>query len=159
MVDLGSGGGVPGLVLASVWPEATLRLVEGSATRAAWLKQYVGDCGWSDRVKVVGERAELAGRYVSLRGQAAAVVARAFGRSSDTAEGGAPFLRQGGALVVSEPPRPPVTPRWPAEGLAELGLRQDLELRLGGFAVFRQCDVCPGRYPRRVGVPRKRPLF
>jgi len=52
------------------------------------------------------------------------------------------------------------TSRWPVEGLAPLGLVPEIELRDGfGFAVLRQRTLCPDRYPRRVGIPAKRPLF
>jgi 16S rRNA (guanine527-N7)-methyltransferase len=65
----------------------------------------------------------------------------------------------GGVLVVSEPPGSQGE-RWPAAGLAELGLVRvetvDADAR---FQVLRQAEVCPDRFPRRVGVPARRPLF
>ena len=75
-----------------------------------------------DRVTVVAGRAEELGRSPQWRGRMAAVVARSFGSPSVTAECAAPLLAVGGQLVVSEPPEP-AAGRWPAAGLALVGLR------------------------------------
>ena len=50
MLDLGSGGGIPGLVLAGRWPEATVVLLDGSQRRTDFLAWAVSELGWSDRV-------------------------------------------------------------------------------------------------------------
>src|SRR5215218_8146722 len=57
-VDLGTGAGVPGLVLALHWPATTWTLIDGRANRAADLEQAVRELGLSDRVTVLGARAE-----------------------------------------------------------------------------------------------------
>lgn len=157
VADLGSGAGLPGLVMASVVPAARFSLIEGSTRRARFLVQAVQRCGFSDRVEVVGERAEVAGRDPALRGRHSIVVARSFGPAATAAECGAPLLAVGGLLVVSEPPGEGAPSRWPAHGLRKLGL--GLEGAKGSYAVLVAEDLCPDRYPRRVGVPRKRPLF
>lgn len=159
VVDLGSGGGVPGLVLATVWTNAGLALMDGSAKRAEFLRRAVEACHLGDRVSVWEQRAEDAGRDPQRRGQADLVVARGFGPPSVTAECAAPLLREGGRLVVSEPPGN-LGDRWPEEPLSELGLGNPSVFRDGfGFQVMTQCRPCPERFPRRVGVPAKRPLF
>jgi len=116
----------------------------------------------TDRVRVVEGRAEALGRG-DLRGAADAVAARSFGPPATTAECAAPLLRPGGRLVVSEPPG--AVDRWPAEPLRELGLvplAPPAPLVPSGQAsvrVLRQDAPCPARFPRRDGVPAKRPLF
>jgi 16S rRNA (guanine527-N7)-methyltransferase len=77
-----------------------------------------------------------------------------------TAECGAPFLAAGGHIVVSEPPDGDDA-RWPAEGVQELGLAADgiVRTEAGSYRLLRQVAPCPDRYPRRVGMPAKRPLF
>jgi 16S rRNA (guanine527-N7)-methyltransferase len=159
VIDLGSGGGLPGLVLATA-TSATLVLVEGSARRAAWLKEAVGALGLSERVEVLPFRAEVVGRDPDRRGRATVVVARAFAPPAVTAECAAPLLRVGGHLVVSEPPDVDER-RWPGEGLARVGLTWSASVAEDGghFAVLRQQWACPVAYPRRVGVPERRPLF
>jgi len=160
VVDLGAGGGLPGLVLAGVWPTARFSLVEGSSRRAAFLEEAVRGCRWEGRVQVVAERAEVAGRDPVLRSRCTVVVSRSFGTPAETAECAGPFLSPGGLAVVSEPPEARGEAGWPREGMALLGLEPvDPDGVMRGFAVFRQVGRCPDRYPRRVGVPRKRPLF
>jgi 16S rRNA (guanine527-N7)-methyltransferase len=167
-LDLGSGGGVPGLVLALRWPAAEGVLLDASARRCAFLAESVAQLGCRSRVRVVRARAEEAGRRADLRGTFAAVVARGFGPPAATAECGAPFLAVGGRLVVSEPPggggdelpRDETADRWPPDGLAALGLtRGDAWRSRFGYQSLVLQRTCPDRFPRRNGVPAKRPLF
>ncbi len=155
-VDLGSGGGAVGLPLAMLDPDVSWLLVESSATRADFLRHAVGRLGLEAAVTVVAEPAEVAGRGEGSRGRCDLVVARSFGPPATTAESAAPFLRVGGILAVTEPPDEQVD-RWPASGLAALGLeRRD---RVGAFQTFEQVSTCPERFARRTGVPRQRLLF
>jgi 16S rRNA (guanine527-N7)-methyltransferase len=113
-------------------------------------------------VHVVRARAEEAGRQPDLRATFDLVVSRGFGPPAVTAECGAPFLRVGARLVVSEPPAESDKHefRWPPAGLAELGLAPSEEWRKPfHYQAFVLERPCPDRYPRRVGVPAKRPLF
>lgn len=162
-LDLGSGGGIPGLVLAERWDSAKVALLDGRDTRGDFLAWAVAELGMGGRVEVVAERAEVAGRRDDMRGMFDAVVARGFGSPAVTAECAAPFLSVGGVLVVSEPPRSAdgvVGPRWPGDGVADLGLVPGsvVEARFR-YQVLEQRRECPPRFPRRTGVPQKRPLF
>ena len=157
-VDLGTGGGVPGLVLALGWPGSRWVLVESQQRRAAFLTEAVGRLDLGDRVAVFHGRAEELGRMPEHRSQAALVTARSFGPPAVTAECAAPLLRVGGILVVSEPPHE--GPRWDHAGLARLGLGSLAFVEAGArFAVLTLTAACPETYPRRVGLPSKRPLF
>ncbi len=110
VLDLGTGGGVPGLLLASWWTDARFVLLDSSQRRTSFLTDVVEDLGWSDRVVVIEARAETAGRDPALRTGQTLVVSRSFGPPGTTAECGAPFLEVGGFLVVSDPPRDPASP-------------------------------------------------
>ena len=156
--DLGAGGGVPGLVLATLLPDRRWVLVDAMAKRTAFLDRAVRSLGLPN-VEVRTVRAEELGREPGIRGTGAIVVARSFGAPPVLAECAAPLLAVGGLLVVSEPPGGAVG-RWPAEGLELLGLAP-LDAVAGPPALFRATSVapCPDRYPRRVGVPAKRPLW
>jgi len=161
VVDLGSGGGVPGLVLAvERWPTTRLTLLDASQRRCTYLELCVADLDLGDRVEVLWARAEEAGRDPARRGVADAVVARSFGPPAATAECAAPLLRVGGALVVSEPPDGPGD-RWDDAGLARLGLVRETTVVVEGasFTRLRQAEPCSETYPRRPGVPARRPLF
>jgi 16S rRNA (guanine527-N7)-methyltransferase len=147
VLDLGSGGGVPGLVLASDDPSLALVLLDRSERRTAWLSRAVARLGLRERVEVVTARAEELGHEPQWRAAFAAVVARGFGRPRVTAECAAAFLEVGGVLVVSEPPGE-AGERWDTLQLAELGLAA----RPGsapGYAVFGQVHLCAARFPRR----------
>ena len=159
VLDLGSGGGVPGLVVAVLLPAARVVLLDSVHRRCAFLQDGVRRLGLADRVEVLEARAEEAGRDPARRAGVEVVTARGFGPPAVTAECAAPFLQVGGRLVVAEPPEAPE--RWPADGLARLGLEPG-EVRAGqgrSFRVLVQRTPCPGSFPRRTGVPRKRPLF
>lgn len=160
-LDLGSGGGLPGLVLAQHWPDTPAVLLDASERRTAFLSEAVLELGWADRVHVVRARAEEAGSVHSeFRAGFDVVWARSFGSPPVTAECAAPFLKPGGLLVVSEPPVPGTATRWPPEGLAQLG-QEPLRSVRGrfGYQVILQATACPERFPRRSGVATKRPLY
>ncbi len=161
VLDLGSGGGVPGLVLASVWPTATIVLLESAARRTDFLESAVVRLGLGARVAVAHGRAEALARDPTHRGAYDLVVARSFGAPAVTAECSAGFLTVGGFLVTSEPPGGPETgERWPAAGLSLLGM-EPVGTVQGPFTyhVVGQIEPVADRFPRRVGVPQKRPLF
>ena len=162
VLDMGSGGGLPGLVLAASRPGLEIVLLDANLRSTSFLSEAVEALDLAHRVSVVRARAETSGRDAARRGRFDLVVARGFGRPAVTAECGSPFLRVNGRLVVSEPPADKLEPgsRWPPAALAELGLRP-LELRRDEFAyqVLVRDRPCPDAYPRRSGVPAKRPLF
>ena len=179
LVDLGSGGGLPGLVIATDWPTVTLVLLEANQRRAEFLDQAIRTCGLEGRVSVVHERAEICGRNPLYRANFEGVVARSFGSPAVVAECAAPFLRVGGWLIVSEPPGEGISEplsaegaaaqpgersqgslRWPADELAQLGLEPAESVRRDfGYQILQQRRLCPEEFPRRNGVPAKRPLF
>lgn len=162
VLDLGSGGGIPGLVLAVERPDYHLVLLDRRAQRTDFLRRAVGRLGLANVDVVTGEASTLA-RHDDHRGRYDAVVARAFGPPGATAEAAAGFLCVGGVLVVSEPPD--VDPaRWPAAGLAKLGLAVDDtaldhtavdDVVVQGFRRLRAVSACPADYPRR----KLRPLL
>jgi 16S rRNA (guanine527-N7)-methyltransferase len=166
-LDLGSGGGVPGLVLARWWPETRAVLLDARERRCRFLREAVRDLDLGERVIVVWARAEEAGHRDYLRGVFDLVVARGFGPPAVTAECGAPFLRVGGTLAVSEPPEdgdtgaPPVaSDRWAPAGLARVGLTLGRSWTDGyRYQALDQVEPCPPRYARNPGIPAKRPLF
>lgn len=171
VVDLGSGGGLPGLVLAHVWKESNIVLLDSSVKRSSFLMETVSRLNLSSKVSVLNNNAELAARSLMLRSRFDVVTSRSFGKPATTVECGLPFLKPGGVLIVSEQPYAdnpddskngkPLT-RWPANSLSELGAKFiSIERYMNSFnyAVIKCCKICPDKYPRRVGLPRKYPLF
>lgn len=160
VIDLGSGAGLPGLVLALAWPDVPIVLLDSSERRTLFLAKVAVELGISSHVVVARARAEEAGRDSDWRARADLIVARSFGLPAVTAECAAPLLQVGGRLIVSEPPEEGGS-RWPADGLKPLGLRPAgrFEQAFCRFQVLRQESLCPEDFPRRTGVPEKRPLF
>jgi 16S rRNA (guanine527-N7)-methyltransferase len=155
VVDLGSGGGVPGLVLAAAWPDARVTLVEAGRRRAAGLVAAATELfGPGDRVTVVEARAETFAHVPGQQEQATLVTARSLGPPALTAEIATGFLALGGWLVVSEPPEPDED-RWPTTPLARLGFGP-VRLMSAGDAHY---IAIPKIAPAPAGVPREtRPL-
>ena len=159
IADLGSGGGIPGLVIMMLLPWTQLYFVDSSQKRMAILREQLQQLALEDRSSVVCTRAEAFGQIESSRGTFDAVVARGFAAPGVTAECAAPLLKPNGFLVVSDAPEEQMD-RWPISGLHQLGLV--VHERVSApyhFFVGRQEDECPPRYPRRIGIPEKRPLF
>jgi len=160
ILDLGSGGGLPGLVLLPLFPQAQFTLLDGSVKRCEFLAEAIEELDEAGRVEVRCGRAEDLGHETSLRGSFELVVARSFGAPAVLAECTAPFLAPGGHLLVSEPPEGTIEERWPIAGLALLGMGPAELIEQGSrFALIPQVASCADRYPRRTGVPAKRPLF
>lgn len=171
LLDLGSGAGLPGLALAAMLPETHFVLLDSNLRRASFLSQAIITLGLGGRLIVLHERAEQAAHLLTWRESFDTVVSRSFGRPATTAECGAGFLRPGGTMIVSEPPpgrgapseggSPAGAGRWPAEGLSKLGLAPRPLATVGGFSfeTLDKTETCPPAYPRRNGLPRRRPLF
>ena len=158
-LDLGSGGGLPGLVLLERWRCRGVFL-DSMTKRSAFLREVLA---WSDS-PVGGEvstaRAEEASRWVEFDGVFDLVTARAFGPPAVTAECAVRFLRTGGILIVSEPPEERTEERWKQSGLRQLGLRALGRSRYGaGYEVLIKERATDSTYPRASGVPKKKPLF
>jgi len=158
LLDLGSGGGLPGLVLAERWGCRTV-LVDSMVKRMNFLRETLEWPGAPKDVVVITERAEVLARDPSLESSFDLVTARSFGPPSVVAECAVRFLRLGGTLVVSEPPEDDGT-RWNQKVLRTMGLEDRGRIRHGAaFRVLSKVSATPKELPRAVGVPAKRPLF
>lgn len=160
LLDLGSGAGLPGLVLAAEWLHSRWVLLDSRARSTDFLTSAVERLGLADRVTVVASRAEVVAHDPHYRGKMRVVTARSVAPPAVVAECAAGFLVEGGTLVVSEPPDP-TSPRWDTGGLARLGMGPAQLVSATGvhFSLVEQRSSCPEQYPRRTGVPARRPLF
>ena len=112
VVDLGSGGGVPGLVIARDRPDLHVTLLDRRTKRTDFLERMVRRLGWHDRVTVV---AADAARFADEHPRGFdVVVARGFGPPDVTLGYGAALVVPGGRIVISEPP---TGDRWDPAGL------------------------------------------
>ena len=149
VLDLGSGGGLPGLVIAALRPDLSGTLLDSQQTRCDFLAEALDQLGLGDRWNVSHGRAEEIARDPQSRGAYHVVVSRSFG----------PPAAVDGLLLVSEPRDGPS--RWPVDGLDLLGL-QLADTHRGPATTIQamiQIRPTPDRYPRPIGRPTKRPLF
>jgi 16S rRNA (guanine527-N7)-methyltransferase len=159
-LDLGSGGGIPGLVLALDWRDARGTFLDAHLRACTFLEQAVSRLGVGDRITVACGRAEELAREPDFRGRFELVVARLFGPPAVTAECAVGFLRPGGRLAVSEPPGSRGG-RWEASGIAKLGLSGPMTREADGVtaAMLKLNGPLADRWPRPTGIPAKRPLW
>jgi len=159
-LDMGSGGGLPGLVLLERWASPGV-LLDSMERRTSFLLEVLAREGAPALGEVVTERAEIAARLEGFSDSFDLVVVRSFGPPSRVAECGTRFLRIGGVLVVSEPPGPEQgEARWNVKVLEELGLRLSSYVRNEfGFQVITKVGPTPDEFPRSTTSLKKRPLF
>jgi 16S rRNA (guanine527-N7)-methyltransferase len=144
VVDVGSGGGAPGIPLAHALPGHELVLLEAQERKCAFLREHA-----PANARVVWGRAEE--QEVDWAGCA---VAKALAPPPVAAEWCLPLVRPGGAVVLW------VGPAADAARVALVAeqLAASLEDSPPGFLVLRKTGATPARFPRRPGVARKRPL-
>lgn len=154
LLDLGSGGGLPGLPLFVRLPRLHGALFDASEKRCAFLQWAVAELGLSDRVEVIRGRAEDWGHEPAVRSQFDVVTCRGFGPPAATIEAAVGFMAPAGVLVISEPPE---QRRWSVEVLGSVGLRQS-QVEIGNVAVFERLGEVPVELPRNIRKQRSAPL-
>jgi 16S rRNA (guanine527-N7)-methyltransferase len=149
-VDVGSGGGSPGIPLAFVRSDLEFALLESNRRKCDFLREVAAGF---ENVSVVCERAEEhgAGKGRDAYGTA---VARALAAPPVAAEWCLPLVRPGGRAVLF------VGPSADLEAVAKAAgeLAAEVEESPAGFVLLRKTGPTPGRFPRRPGVAKKRPL-
>lgn len=158
LVDVGSGGGLPGIPLALA-TGARVVLIEPSAKKAAFLERAIRECGISGEVAC--ERAEVAGRDERRREQFAFATGRAVGSAPTVAELTLPLLRVGGWALLQRGAIEPAERIALEDAAGMLGAVVFEERSLGGdrrVLVLEKRAPTAQRFPRRNGIPEKRPL-
>lgn len=174
LLDLGSGGGVPGLPLFVRNPQLGGVLLDASEKRCAFLSWAVAELHLQNRVEVRRGRAEKLGHQSELRGQFDVVTCRGFGPPSATVEGAVAFLNDDGVLVISEPPggRIWASDQLKAVGLCQVAMDQWTVPSLGTsdesaassssdalVVAFRRVGPVPPQLPRPIKKQRAKPLI
>jgi len=158
-MDLGSGGGLPGLYLLSEW-NTPGTLLDAMIKRTSFLSEVLRWSGAPVNGSVRNGRAEELARDPELCDVFDLVVVRSFGPPATTAECAVRFTRDGGYIIISEPPDSDGGRRWDPAGLALLGLEAVAVVEKGPtYQILRKITPTPDAYPRRIGTPAKRPLF
>ncbi|MCA9932756.1 MAG: 16S rRNA (guanine(527)-N(7))-methyltransferase RsmG [Anaerolineales bacterium] len=165
LIDVGTGAGFPGLPLKILYPDLRLTLVESIAKKAAFLEVVVNELGLT-AVTVLPERAEQVGQQPAHREQYDWAVGRAVADLRVLAEYLLPLCRVNGSMLAQKG----------EAALAEIEVAQTAVATLGGgtpkvhtvqlprhdrlhyLVVIPKVGLTPSRYPRRTGMPGKRPL-
>jgi len=165
LLDLGSGAGFPGLPLKIAFPELSLTLVESTGKKVRFLEHLIGVLGL-DSVEIYHGRAEDLAHVPGLRGVFDVVTARGVASLNVLAELALPFCRLGGIVAAPKKGQLDTELAQARRAIELLGggmmeaKRVDIEgLRDGRFiVVIEKVGETPAKYPRRPGIPHKRPL-
>ncbi len=166
IIDVGTGGGFPGLALAIALPSARLTLVDSVSRKVDAVAAMVAELGLQDRVSLRCDRIERCGQAANCRGRFNWALARAVASAPVVAEYLVPLLQpQGRALLYRG--------QWSLGDQADLeralaplraAIERTMPIELPGGRGIRHALVlqplgpCPKSYPRAVGVPAKHPL-
>lgn len=165
LIDIGTGAGFPGIPLKIIYPSLNLTLVESVGKKAAFCRHIVKELGL-ERVEVLQARAEALGQQSSRRERYDWAVARAVANLPILAEFLLPLVRVGGAMLAQKGESGPAEAQAGENAVKVLGgrLRQLVRVHLPGVAedrylvIIDKIAAAPPNYPRRVGVPAKKPL-
>ena len=144
IVDVGSGGGVPGIPLAVSLPDRDVTLLEANGRKCDFLREWAPSNAQVEQGRAEEQEADVFG----------VAVAKALAPPHVAAEWCLPLVRPGGAVVLW------VGPSADADRVARVASLLAGELVDGpeGLFVLRKLDMTPEGFPRRTGVARKRPL-
>jgi 16S rRNA (guanine527-N7)-methyltransferase len=165
VVDVGAGAGFPGLPLKIVCPPMRLTLVESVGKKASFCQHGVDTLGL-ENVTVLAERAEVVGTLPEHRERYDWALARAVAALPVLAEYLLPLVQIGGRVLAMKGESGPAEAHASERAFQLLGghLRQLLPVTLPGveeqryLVVIDKVAATPDRFPRRVGIPSKRPL-
>lgn len=163
--DIGTGAGFPGLPLKIVVSGLDLMLVEANAKKADFLRKVIEELAL-EGVEVYQGRAEEAGRNAVWRESMDLVFSRAVAALPVLLEYTLPLTRVGGRVLAMKGPKVAEELGPGKEAARQLGGRLETPLELPalwsgrGRVIVPAVKVAPGdeRYPRRDGIPNKRPL-
>lgn len=164
LVDIGSGAGFPGMILAMACPRASFTLVESDHKKSGFLIEVKDQLELSN-VEIICNRVEELGRDSSLRESFSLCSSRAVAALNVMLEYGLPLLEVGGRMLLWKG-RNYQQEIEDAENALKLlgGVLEDvwlytlMEERDRAIIVVRKEEPSPEKYPRRVGIPSKRPL-
>ena len=163
VADVGTGAGFPGMPAAIMYPQRHFTLVDALQKRCAFLEEAVRRLGLLN-VRVVCARAEEFGRDAQYREKFDAVLTRAVAKVNVLAEYMLPLLKIGGQALCWKGPRGEEEIPDGDAAARVMGGGPWRRVDVPGFEEERMLLVCekiektPEKYPRRVGVPAKRPV-
>lgn len=165
VLDVGAGAGFPGVPMAIYRPDLRLTMLESTEKRVNFLKMAISGLGLENVCTVHG-RAEDFGRKKIFRDKYDVVVSRAVASLAVLAEYCLPPLKAGGVFIAMKGPKTQEEIKSAANALAVLGgaVKEIVDIKLPGtgdvrkLVVISKIKATPDNYPRRAGIPAKKPL-
>lgn len=165
VVDVGAGAGLPGVPLAIVYPHCRVVLVESVGKKAVFLRHLLAELGL-EHVEVVAARAEEVGHEPRYRERFDLALSRAVGRLPTLVEVALPLCRIGGSFMAYKKGNmaAELAQALPAMGWLGGSLNRVVEVDVEGLrdgrclVVVDKVSPTPDKYPRRPGLPSRRPL-
>lgn len=165
VIDVGTGAGYPGLPLKILYPEIQLTLLEATRKKVTFLEHLVQELGL-EGVQAIHARSEQLGQEAAYREQYDWALARAVAPMPTLAEYLLPLVRVGGKALAQKGEDAPAEVQRAEAAITTLGgrVRKLVPVELRGLAETRYLVVVnkvaptPEKYPRRPGMPKKRPL-
>ncbi|MFC1917730.1 16S rRNA (guanine(527)-N(7))-methyltransferase RsmG [Chloroflexota bacterium] len=165
IIDVGTGAGLPGIPIKIAFSEVKLVLLEATGKKVDFLNHLIGQLKLTG-VKAIKGRAEEVAHDVQYREKFALVLARAVAGLPALAELALPFAAAGGIFVAQKKGEINAEVGQAASAIALMGgkLREVKEIQMTEFAekrylvVIDKISASPAKYPRRSGMPEKRPL-
>ena len=159
ILDVGSGGGCPGIPLACILPQAHITLLETTGKKADFLSRAALELGLAE-VTVLQERAEVAGQEEDYRGVFDVVISRAVGRLPVLLEFTVPFATEGGIVLAikGEQAEQEINEARQAFHMLHSAVVETRKTPTGTVIVIEKQRKTPGKYPRPSGEPKRNPL-
>jgi len=158
VIDIGSGGGLPAVPLALAFPDVEFTLLEANQRKCSFLEFVAGSLGIRN-VRVAPGRAENLAHKPELREAFDRAISRAAARPAVLLELALPFVRTGGDLVAEVGA---IDPHSLDEAARILGggppRLEPAACGTGALLTVAKIAPTPAQYPRRPGVPNRRPL-
>ena len=158
-IDVGSGGGLPGVPLAIALPEVQVTLLEATGKKARFLEEVAHKLGLRN-VRVVNQRAESAGQDPAHRERYDIVIARAVGKLPVLLELTVPFAKVGGNVLAmkGEKAAQEITESKQTLHMLHARVAESAHTPGGVIVVIEKQRKTPGKYPRAPGEPSRSPL-
>ena len=165
VIDVGTGAGLPGIPLNIVYPDFKLVLLEATGKKVSFLNHIIEKLGLHNAAAING-RAEDIGQQEEYREKFDIVICRAVAEMATAAELSLPFCKTSGRFVASKKGETAEEISHANKAIELLGgkVEQNKEIDMTEFTdsrrlvVIKKASLTPDKYPRRAGMPEKRPI-
>lgn len=163
MIDIGTGAGIPGILIKIARPDLKMILIEAIRKKADFLHEAVSELGIKN-IEIVNERSETAAKKEKYREKSDMAVARAVSSLKVLAELCLPFVKKDGIFIAMKGEKAQEEINEARNSLSIMGgeISDIIEYKVGNLGhrliIIRKIASTPEKYPRRPGIPEKNPL-